>query len=248
MDDSKEKAEGPVEESREFETVRQSPSVSPRRVEANRRNAQRSTGPRTAEGKARVAKNPLKHGLTGRQVILPDEHPDEFDAFRDALIYDLAPEGQLQVFLAEKIVSDAWRLRRIPRFQAALYRRANWQAEVDTLRNEVAHYEKTEDQRIAQHLRGTPTVASEEREAHDRAKTKLERFNQEHPEPAIFQTLSGMERNSELLDKLDRYETTLFRSLSKALHEIERLKAAAAGAPVAPPIAVDVNISGDDRA
>lgn len=54
--------------------------------------------------------------------------------------------------------------------------------------------------------------------------------------------------NAAVLGKLDRHETTLFRSLIKALHELDRLKAAAAGAPVVPPIAVDINKNGDDSA
>ncbi len=53
-------------------------------IEANKLNAQRSTGPRTREGKQRVASNALKHGLTGKQIVLPDENPDDFDEFRSA--------------------------------------------------------------------------------------------------------------------------------------------------------------------
>ena len=56
--------------------------VSDRQMEANKQNAQRSTGPCTADGKARVALNALKHGLTGKQIVLPDEDPEDFDAFK----------------------------------------------------------------------------------------------------------------------------------------------------------------------
>jgi hypothetical protein len=96
---------------------------SDRQIEANRQNAQRSTGPRTADGKARVASNALKHGLTGKQVVLPGEDPAEFDSFRSDLIADLAPQGALEEILAEKIVTDTWRLRRVPVLEAALHRR-----------------------------------------------------------------------------------------------------------------------------
>ena len=46
---------------------------SDRQIKANKQNAQHSTGPRTENGKARVALNALKHGLTGKQIVLPHE-------------------------------------------------------------------------------------------------------------------------------------------------------------------------------
>jgi hypothetical protein len=89
-----------------------------RQIEANRRNAQLSTGPRTPGGKARVALNALQHGLTGKQVVLPNENSDEFDAFRSALRNDLCPQGSIEEVLADKVVADAWRLRRVPVLEA----------------------------------------------------------------------------------------------------------------------------------
>jgi hypothetical protein len=49
--------------------------------EQNRINAQLSTGPRTPDGKARVASNALKHGLTGKRIVLRNENLEEFDDF-----------------------------------------------------------------------------------------------------------------------------------------------------------------------
>jgi hypothetical protein len=60
---------------------------SPAQIEANRRNAQLSTGPRSTEGKERSRRNALKHGLTGEGVALPNEDADEvesrFESFRE---------------------------------------------------------------------------------------------------------------------------------------------------------------------
>jgi hypothetical protein len=97
--------------------------TSDRQIKANKQNAQQSTGPRTVDGRARVALNALKHGLTGKQVVLPGEDPAEFDSFRSDLIADLAPRGALEEILAEKIVTDTWRLRRVPVLEAALHKR-----------------------------------------------------------------------------------------------------------------------------
>ena len=82
---------------------------------ANRRNAQKSTGPKTAEGKAAVAKNATRHGLlAGQDVVIPENQAD-FDAFRDDMLAELAPVGVMESILAERMVSLTWRLKRAER-------------------------------------------------------------------------------------------------------------------------------------
>ena len=83
------------------------------RIHANRLNARKSTGPRTAEGKARVAQNAIKHGILCDQAVLPTEDRRQFEVFRDALVGDLAPAGAMEQTLAERIVAGSWRLRRV---------------------------------------------------------------------------------------------------------------------------------------
>jgi hypothetical protein len=97
--------------------------MSDRQIEANRRNAQLSTGPRTAEGKAAVASNALKHGLTGKQMVLPGENPEDFEAFRSDISNQLNLSGELEAALAERLIADLWRLRRVPALEVALYNR-----------------------------------------------------------------------------------------------------------------------------
>jgi len=55
-------------------------------VLANRLNAQKSTGPHTAEGKAAVAQNAVKHGLLAREVVIKGEDPGEFEFYRDQML------------------------------------------------------------------------------------------------------------------------------------------------------------------
>jgi len=81
-------------------------------IAANRRNCQKSTGPTTPQGKAAVAKNPIKHGLFARQALIDTEDHAEFDLYRDRMLEDLAPVGPLESALAERIVTLYWRLRR----------------------------------------------------------------------------------------------------------------------------------------
>jgi hypothetical protein len=121
---------------------------SERQIEANRLNAQRSTGPQTEEGKAKVASNALKHGLTGKRVALPGEDPNAYDAFLAHMIGALAPEGALEEVLAEKIVADAWRLKRIPEFEAALHRGQDYQIRLAVEYAKVKSHEMSAEEKM----------------------------------------------------------------------------------------------------
>src|SRR5262249_20253281 len=86
-------------------------------IEANQANALSSTGPKTTDGKVIASKNSFRHGLTTRG-LLPDEDPKVFEEFADRMRADLAPVGELEGLLVERIVSSAWRLRRVPRVES----------------------------------------------------------------------------------------------------------------------------------
>ena len=86
-------------------------------IEANRENSQKSTGPKTAEGKAAVAKNAVKHGLFAHESVIPGENPEDFEFFREELLAELAPVGVVESLLAERVVGLSWRLQRAERMQ-----------------------------------------------------------------------------------------------------------------------------------
>ncbi|MGE5295463.1 MAG: hypothetical protein ACM3VT_11600 [Solirubrobacterales bacterium] len=90
-------------------------------IQANRSNAQKSTGPRTPQGKAAASQNAVKHGLLAEQVVIHGEDPAEFDLYREGMLAELAPEGTVEAMLAERAVSLAWRLRRAERLQSAVF-------------------------------------------------------------------------------------------------------------------------------
>jgi hypothetical protein len=98
-------------------------ATSQARIDANRANAQHSTGPRTPEGKARVARNAVKHGLLSRQAVLPTDDRAEFEEFHAAMWLDLKAVGAREEMLAERIVAQYWRLRRAMRVEACLFDR-----------------------------------------------------------------------------------------------------------------------------
>ena len=84
---------------------------------ANRNNSQKSTGPKTDEGKAVVSQNAVKHGLFAAEAVIPGENPADYEAYRDQYLAELAPIGMVESMFAERIVSLAWRLQRAERMQ-----------------------------------------------------------------------------------------------------------------------------------
>ncbi len=93
-------------------------------IEANRRNARLSTGPRTETGHAIASRNALRHGLTAERLILFDEKQEEFERFYADLLAALKPEGPMETQFAERIAINAWRLRRAYRVESGLFERA----------------------------------------------------------------------------------------------------------------------------
>ena len=95
-------------------------------LEARRRNAQKSTGPRTAAGKQRVALNALKYGRyagphsTEQAMVMLGEDPAEFHRFRDSLVIAREPADAVEQMLVEEIAVLAWKKKRLDRAQEGL--------------------------------------------------------------------------------------------------------------------------------
>ncbi|MBV8076299.1 MAG: hypothetical protein JO284_07875 [Planctomycetaceae bacterium] len=89
------------------------------RREIDRKNRQRSTGPRTAAGKARSKLNGLRHGLRAATLILPGEDPEALEHRRDAWTDELDPRTDLERSFVRSAVAASWRLDRIRRAEAA---------------------------------------------------------------------------------------------------------------------------------
>jgi len=85
-------------------------------TKANRKNAQKSTGPKTDEGKAAVSQNAVKHGLFAQSVIY-GENEGDYEAFHSKMFAEIDPVGAVELMLAERAVNLAWRLRRAERMQ-----------------------------------------------------------------------------------------------------------------------------------
>jgi hypothetical protein len=164
---------------------------------ANRRNAQHSTGPRTAEGKAIACQNSVVHGFSAHQDVIGAESQGEFDRHREQMLGELAPAGPVESELAERIVGLFWRLRRAGRFQNEV---------IDAL-NTPKPLEKLTQALMA---RQTARVRGDS--------------NADEAGLALGRMLVKDFSNDRVLDRLLMYERRIEHSLYRSLVEIQRLQ------------------------
>jgi hypothetical protein len=89
-------------------------------IDANRRNAQHSTGPRTVEGKAASSMNALKSGIDAQSSVIPGEDAADLAALTERLYQDCQPQTVIESLLVDDIVRDTWLLTRLARIDAQL--------------------------------------------------------------------------------------------------------------------------------
>jgi len=187
-------------------------SISNKRLAANRRNALKSTGPKTVEGKAIVARNAMTHGLRAEHVLIEGESEEEFEQFREAMVAYYEPVGVLEESLVAKIVVGFWRARRIE--NEIMYCLAEEPAEskagqlpfrmVITKTYEGGRHEVEE-------TGGSPPEDEPERVEPRRRRTLGE---------AVIAGLEG----AGILNKFIRYEAHIDRMLSRSIRELERVQ------------------------
>jgi hypothetical protein len=92
--------------------------TSTRQLAANRENARRSTGPKTADGKAIARLNAARHGGLSPVPVLPEvESAEAWEAHLGGTLASLAPIGHLETVLAERVALVLWRLQRLARYE-----------------------------------------------------------------------------------------------------------------------------------
>jgi hypothetical protein len=96
--------------------------ATPAQIAANRANAQKSTGPRTPEGKAAFSFNALKHGMDAASIFIPGEDPAAYDALAADYHRQFRPESAVEHFHVDTLVRSDWQKRRLQRVEAKLYR------------------------------------------------------------------------------------------------------------------------------
>src|SRR5260370_35128273 len=89
-------------------------------LDANRANAQQSTGPRSEEGKATSSQNASKHNLTGGAASLPSEDPAAYAAHLKPITEEYGPLSPSAEFVVRQIADAMWRLQRLQRMEDEL--------------------------------------------------------------------------------------------------------------------------------
>jgi hypothetical protein len=172
------------------------PVTSLRKTEANRRNASKSTGPRTAAGKSRVSRNALKHGIFSKHLLINDpqggEHADEYWQLYAAIREHYEPQGLLEELWIDKIATWNWRLTRVVRCETGQIHRAL-----------ASHRSDLQQKKVL--VGNSPALALPD-----------------SPEDALVDDLL-IPGNGEL-DKLLRYEEAISNHLNHAIAELERLQ------------------------
>ena len=92
-----------------------------KQIEANRRNALKSTGPTTEEGKEHSRCNAVRHGLTAETVIAGLEDADDYQAFENAVIADYDAQTAVERELVLRLASVLWRLRRASGIESGIF-------------------------------------------------------------------------------------------------------------------------------
>ena len=180
-----------------------------KRIEANRRNALKSTGPITEEGKLQSRLNAVRHGLTAETVIGALEDAEDYKAFEGAITADYDAQSAVERELVLRLASLLWRLRRATTIETGLF-----EAGAGHLKNEgQSHQVGPASREVVRALfgpRDPARVVSAERPV-DPAGDLTE----------CYLRLANLPNFA--LDRLSRYEATLWRQVGQILFTLDGL-------------------------
>jgi hypothetical protein len=197
-----------------------------RQIAANRRNAQLSTGPATEEGKKKSRQNALRHGLTAETVIDALEDAEDYAAFEMAITADYDAQSAVERELVLRLAGLLWRLRRATAIESGLFKiqakhllqfRQRRQAHKDRQKIIDSMYQNAvavEDdvQKNQDELNCEPTVSTSTGSPAD----PFEELTHSFIRLSILPTCP--------LDRLSRYEATLWRQACQTLFTLRCLE------------------------
>ena len=195
-----------------------------RQIQANRRNALKSTGPSSDEGKQQSRRNAVRHGLTAETVIGALEDAEDYKAFEAAIIADYDAEAAVERELVLRLASLLWRLRRATTMETGLFHiqaeqllevGQDRQAEAESRKSLYALFRRTDS---ADCDRAPDNLTSRRRAASGSAP------NSADPSADLASCFLGLANlPSYALDRLSRYEAILWRQARQTVLALDTL-------------------------
>jgi hypothetical protein len=195
-----------------------------RQIEANRRNALKSTGPSTEAGKEHSRRNPVRHGLTAETVIGLLEDAEDYRQFEAAVIADYDAQSAIERELVLRLASVLWRLRRATAMETGLF--------------------EIQAEQLCEHRQGLRLLSNSRNAIHalERADSTNHDAHESQSSLNEIETLGDFELKSDgsaaefarcfsrlanlpnfALDRLSRYEASLWRQAGQVLFALDAL-------------------------
>ena len=188
--------------------------TSSKQIEANRRNALKSTGPRTEAGKEQSRRNAVRHGLTAETVVDVLEDPEDYRTFETAVTSDFDVETAVERELVLRLASLLWRLRRATAIDTGLLQIPG-------------NVDEASDPEIARHANETNVadVVQIGHFAHELNDHEKEESASE-PDLALSSVISKrfMQLDPGAVERLGRYETALWRQVYQVIFVLDYLR------------------------
>ena len=189
-----------------------------KQIEANRRNARRSTGPITPEGKLRSRRNAVRHGLTAETVIGALEDSEDYKAFEAAVMADYDAQSAVERELVLRLASLLWRIRRATTMETGLF---------DIQAKHLLEFRKNRDARQSLIRRFFPPADPNEGGESDSEHIAPRAISGPNPDHCSTDLAQCYLRLANLpsypLDRLSRYEAALWRQAGQILFALAAL-------------------------
>jgi hypothetical protein len=188
-----------------------------KQIEANRRNAQRSTGPIAQEGKLQSRCNAVRHGLTAETVIGALEDAEDYKAFEAAIIADYDAQSAVERELVLRLASLLWRLRRATTIETGLF-----EIEAEHLSEAGrSHQVSPSSREVVRALFGPKASVSS---ANSLSTYDVKAESSVDPAAELTRCYLGLANLPNFaLDRLSRYEATLWRQVGQILFTLDAL-------------------------
>ena len=203
-----------------------------RQIEANRRNAVKSTGPITEEGKHRSRRNAVRHGLCAETAVETIEDIDDYRGFEAAIIADYDARTAVERELVLRLASLLWRLRRATAIESDLLR---IQAEILRDRR-LSHFQERPLDAPSPILGGPMCNIHDGEETKDNSAPHSEGsccgHARSHPPQPVsparqltlsFQRLANLDNG--VFERLGRHESAIARQVLRVLHLLQSVRA-----------------------